>query len=129
MQVIQELATELPVLGVCLGHQAIAACFGGRIGRAPELVHGRTVAVSHDGHGVFRGLRSPLAFTRYNSLTVLEEGLPACLEVTARTAAGDIMGLRHTTLPLEGVQFHPESILSEEGARVLANFLAFESPQ
>jgi len=126
LQVIAELAGEVPILGVCLGHQAIGASFGARIGRAPELVHGRTVEVTHDGQGVFRGLPSPVAFTRYNSLTVLPDEWPDCLEVSARTADGDIMGLRHRTLALEGVQFHPESILSEEGPRLLANFLGPE---
>jgi len=129
LEVIAELAGEVPILGVCLGHQAIGACYGARIGRAPELVHGRAVEVAHDGHGVFQGLRSPVAFTRYNSLTVLRDDLPACLEVTAWSADGDIMGLRHRTLALEGVQFHPESILSEAGPRLLANFLTMESCQ
>jgi len=123
LEVVRALSPELPILGVCLGHQAIAAAFGGEIRRAPELVHGRAVAVSHDGHGVFRGLASPLRFTRYNSLTVAAETLPDCFEISATSADGDVMGLRHRELPLEGVQFHPESILSEEGPRLLANFL------
>lgn len=127
VEVIRRIAPRVPTLGVCLGHQAIGFAFGARISRAPELVHGRTVAIDHDGEGVFRGIESPVRFTRYNSLTVLEEQLPDCLEVTARAEDGDVMGLRHREWPLEGVQFHPESILSEGGSALLANFLALES--
>jgi len=121
IEVIASLA--VPILGVCLGHQALGAAFGARIGRARELVHGRAVAVRHDGRGVFRGLPSPLRCTRYNSLGVLADGLPECLEVSARSDDGDVMGLRHRELPLEGVQFHPESVLSEHGLELLSNFL------
>jgi anthranilate synthase component 2 len=124
LDAIRELAGELPILGVCLGHQAIAAAQGGRVAQAPELVHGRTVEVEHDGRGLFAGLPSPVAMTRYNSLTVVEADLPPALEVTARTPDGDVMGLRHRDHPLFGVQFHPESILSEHGERLLANFVA-----
>ncbi len=123
LEVIRELGAELPILGVCLGHQALATVFGARVERSREPLHGRTVPVSHDGAGVFRALPSPLACMRYNSLTVVEEGFPDCLEVSARAPDGDIMGLRHRELPLEGIQFHPESVLSERGAELLANFL------
>jgi len=116
-------ALDLPMLGVCLGHQALAVAFGGRVERARELVHGRTVPVEHDGAGVFRGLPSPVRFTRYNSLSVVADGLPDCLRVTARSPDGDVMGLRHRERPLEGVQFHPESLRSERGNELLANFL------
>ena len=122
-----ERARDVPVLGVCLGHQALGLAFGARIGRAPELVHGRVVAVHHTGAGLFRGLPSPVSFTRYNSLTVLEDELPACLEVLARSADGDVMSLRHRERPLYGVQFHPESILSERGLDLLANFLSADA--
>ena len=124
VDVIRELSDRIPILGVCLGHQALGLAFGARIGRARELVHGRTVDVRHDGHGVFAGLPNPLRSTRYNSLAVLEEGLPDCLEVSARTADDEIMGLRHRDRPLEGVLFHPESVLSEAGEKLLANFLS-----
>ena len=113
----------VPILGVCLGHQALALAFGGRIGSAPELVHGRAVPVEHTGVGVFRGLPSPLSFTRYNSLSVTGE-IPPALERTAWSADGDTLGLRHRERPLEGVQFHPESILSERGCELLANFVS-----
>jgi anthranilate synthase/aminodeoxychorismate synthase-like glutamine amidotransferase len=117
-------AGDLPVLGVCLGHQALAHAFGGRVERSRRPLHGRVVQVEHDGAGVFCGLPSPVAFTRYNSLTVATDTLPACLEVTARSADGEVMGLRHVDRPLEGVQFHPESILSSgAGLRLLANFV------
>jgi anthranilate synthase/aminodeoxychorismate synthase-like glutamine amidotransferase len=123
LEVLRELAPTVPTLGVCLGFQAIGVGFGGRVERAREPVHGRTVQVSHDGRGLFADLPSPLAFTRYNSLAVLEAGLPACLEVSARAEDGDVMGLRHRAWPLEGVQFHPESVLSEGGMELLGNFL------
>ena len=123
LQVLRELAPSVPTLGVCLGFQAIGVGFGARVARATEPVHGRTVRVTHDGRGVFAGLACPLAFMRYNSLAVLEADLPDCLEVSARAEDGDLMGLRHREWPLEGVQFHPESVLSEGGMELLANFV------
>ena len=114
---------QIPLFGVCLGHQAIGEAFGGKVVRASRIVHGKTDAVSHDGTGVFAGLPSPLTATRYHSLTVEPETLPDCLRVTATTADGTIMGLVHNTLPIEGVQFHPESIASEHGHDMIRNFL------
>ncbi|MEV1239077.1 anthranilate synthase component II [Nonomuraea sp. NPDC050022] len=113
----------LPLLGVCLGHQAIGLAYGATVSRAPELVHGRTSAVSHDGLGVFAGIPSPVRMTRYHSLAVRPDTVPAELDVTARTEDGVIMGLRHRTAPVEGIQFHPESVLSEHGHRLLGNWL------
>lgn len=123
LELLRELAGALPILGVCLGHQAIAQAFGGRVIRAPRPLHGKTSAIQHDGRGVLRGLPSPFDATRYNSLIVDREGLPACLEISAWTAEGEIMGLRHRALPLEGVQFHPESILTPRGADLLRNWV------
>jgi para-aminobenzoate synthetase component 2 len=122
---IRRFAGDIPVLGVCLGHQCIAEVFGGRVVRAARLMHGKTSAVHHDGRTIFRGLESPFEAMRYHSLTVDAGGLPASLEVSARTAEGEIMGLRRTGAgaPLEGVQFHPESILTAEGAALIRNFL------
>ena len=122
--VIEELAGELPILGVCLGHQAIGQAFGGEIVRAPTLMHGKTSAIHHDGAGVFSGLPDPLTATRYHSLVVEPGSVPDVLEVTARTSDGVVMGLRHRTVAVEGVQFHPESLLTPEGPSLLANFLA-----
>jgi para-aminobenzoate synthetase component 2 len=113
-----------PLLGVCLGHQAIAVACGATVARAPELMHGRTSAILHDGRGIYAGLPSPVAMTRYHSLAVVPETVPDSLEVTARTADGVIMGLRHRGAPVEGVQFHPESVLSQHGHRLLGNWLA-----
>ena len=113
----------IPVFGVCLGHQAIGHVFGGRVVRAPELMHGKTSQVEHRDTGVFSGLPNPLTATRYHSLVIEPDTLPACLEVTATTADGMIMGVRHRDLPIEGVQFHPESILTDGGHRMLENFL------
>jgi anthranilate synthase/aminodeoxychorismate synthase-like glutamine amidotransferase len=117
-------AARIPVLGVCLGHQAIGVAYGGRIVRARSIMHGKVSSISHDGRGVFRGLPSPFDATRYHSLVIEEATLPDELEVTARTLDGEIMGVRHRTLPVEGVQFHPESILTPVGKALLANFLA-----
>jgi anthranilate synthase component 2 len=113
----------IPLLGVCLGHQSIGVAFGGRIARARSIMHGKVSAVSHDGRGVFAGLPSPLEATRYHSLVIAGESVPEVLEVTARTDDGEIMGLRHRELPIEGVQFHPESIMTVDGKRLLRNFL------
>lgn len=115
---------ELPLFGVCLGHQAIGEAFGGKVVRASRILHGKVDAISHDGSGVFTGLPSPLKATRYHSLTVEPESLPNCLRITARSNDGTIMGLIHAELPVEGVQFHPESIASEHGHEMIRNFLA-----
>jgi len=120
---IREFAGKIPLLGVCLGHQSIGAAFGGRIVHAKQLMHGKTSPVHHYGTGVFRGLPNPLLVTRYHSLAIQRETLPDCLEVTAWTDDGEIMGVRHKTLAVEGVQFHPESILTERGHDLLRNFL------
>jgi anthranilate synthase/aminodeoxychorismate synthase-like glutamine amidotransferase len=120
---VRELGPRIPLLGVCLGHQAIGQAFGGRVVRAPRLMHGRTSPIEHEGQGVFTGLPSPFRATRYHSLIVAREHLPAELEVTAWTAEGEIMGLRHRSLPIEGVQFHPESFLTEHGHAMLQTFL------
>ncbi|MFI6485361.1 anthranilate synthase component II [Nonomuraea sp. NPDC050663] len=114
---------ELPLLGVCLGHQAIAVALGASVGTAPELVHGRTSQISHDGRGVFRDLPSPVRMTRYHSLAVRPGSVPQELEVSASTPDGIVMGLRHRSAPVEGVQFHPESVLSEHGDKLLENWL------
>ncbi|MBI5069371.1 MAG: aminodeoxychorismate/anthranilate synthase component II [Deltaproteobacteria bacterium] len=121
---IQALAGELPILGVCLGHQAIGQAFGGRVIRNARIVHGKASPVRHRGQGVFRGLPSPFQAGRYHSLVVERATLPAALQVTAWTAEGEIMGLRHRRLAVEGVQFHPESVLTAEGKRLLGNWLA-----
>jgi anthranilate synthase/aminodeoxychorismate synthase-like glutamine amidotransferase len=124
LELIDAFAGRCPVLGVCLGHQAIGQAFGGAVVRAPELMHGKTSLVDHDGAGVLAGLPDPFEATRYHSLVVARDGLPAVLEVTAQTADGTIMGLRHRELAVEGVQFHPESILTVGGHDLLRNFLA-----
>jgi anthranilate synthase/aminodeoxychorismate synthase-like glutamine amidotransferase len=123
IELVRRFAGKVPVLGVCLGHQAIGAAFGGDVVRAPQLMHGKTSEVSHDGKTIFSGLQSPMTCTRYHSLIVSEKGLPDELEVTARTADGTIMGLRHREFPVEGVQFHPESVLTQDGKRLIKNFL------
>ncbi len=123
IDIIREMGGKVPIFGVCLGHQAIAEAFGGRVIRAPELLHGKTSLVHHDGLGVFEGLPDPFTATRYHSLAVERVNLPAELEVTAATDSGVIMGLRHRTHDVEGVQFHPESVLTEGGHRMLANWL------
>ena len=124
MSVIRHFGQTTPILGVCLGHQAIGAVFGGRVVRAAAPLHGKTSTIEHDGRGVFAGLTQPFTAARYHSLVVAEEGLPPDLEVCARTREdGVIMGLRHRSWPVHGVQFHPESILTGEGRRILRNFL------
>jgi anthranilate synthase component 2 len=124
MAVIRDLAGEFPILGVCLGHQAIGEVYGGDVVAAPTLMHGKTSSVHHDGRGVFAGLPEPFVATRYHSLVVEPTTVPEVLEVTATTGDGVIMGLRHRTLPVEGVQFHPESLLTPCGPALLSNFLA-----
>jgi anthranilate synthase/aminodeoxychorismate synthase-like glutamine amidotransferase len=124
---IRHFAGKVPVLGVCLGHQAIGAAFGGKVVRAPQLMHGKTSPVEHDGRNLFAGLANPMTCTRYHSLIVSEEGLPEELEISARVRDGQgdgtIMGLRHRRYPIEGVQFHPESVLTEDGKNLVRNFL------
>ncbi len=120
---LTELSGVLPIFGVCLGHQAMGQAFGGKVIRAPRLMHGKTSPIEHDGRGVFADLPSPFTATRYHSLIVERESLPDCLEVSAWTTEGEIMGLRHRTLDVEGVQFHPESILTTEGKRLLGNWV------
>ncbi|WP_203294337.1 anthranilate synthase component II [Maricaulis parjimensis] len=124
LEVIEKAAADLPILGVCLGHQSIGQIFGGKVISAKQIMHGKTSEVSHDGTGLFAGLPSPFTATRYHSLAVEPESLPACLKVTATTPDGEIMGLAHRDRPVHGVQFHPESIASEHGHDLLANFLA-----
>ena len=126
VDLIKHFAGRIPILGVCLGHQSIGAAFGGKIVRAKEIMHGKTSLVTHQGTDVFRGLPSPFTVIRYHSLAIERESLPDCLEVTAETADGEIMGVRHKTLPIYGVQFHPESILSEHGHDMLRNFLTMD---
>jgi anthranilate synthase/aminodeoxychorismate synthase-like glutamine amidotransferase len=124
VELVQKLAGKIPILGVCLGHQAIGAAFGGKIIRAPKLFHGKTSQIRHDGSGVFRGLPNPFIATRYHSLIVERKSLPAKLQVTAETDNGIIMGMQHRDYPLMGVQFHPESVLTESGKQLLKNFLS-----
>ena len=123
LAVIRHYAGKTPLLGVCLGHQAIAQAFGARIVRAQKVMHGKTSPITHNGQGVFQGLNNPLTVTRYHSLLIEPATLPENFEVTARSESGEIMGIRHRQWDLEGVQFHPESILSEQGHALLANFL------
>ncbi len=120
---IRELGTTIPILGVCLGHQAIGAAYGGTVVRAPKVMHGKLSAIHHNGQGVFAGLPDPFLATRYHSLIVRRDDLPACLSITAWTDDGLIMGLRHRDYPVQGVQFHPESIMTEAGKELLRNFL------
>lgn len=127
LDVIRHFAGRIPILGVCLGHQAIASAFGGTIQSARQLMHGKTSVITHDGTDVFKDLPTPMTVIRYHSLAVDPDSLPECLAVTARSDDGEIMGLRHKTLPVSGVQFHPESIFSEHGHALLANFLSLES--
>lgn len=124
--VIRDFGAQIPLLGVCLGHQCIGEVFGGEIVRAPKLMHGKTSAISHKGTGVFENLAKPFEATRYHSLVVKRETLPQSLTITAESDDGEIMGLQHRGLPIHGVQFHPESILTEEGRKLLANFLRLQ---
>lgn len=131
MEAIQSFAGEVPILGICLGHQSIGQVFGGKIVRAGQVMHGKTSQIHHQGTGVFSGLPSPYEATRYHSLVIEKQSIPDCLEVTAWTENPDgsmeeIMGIRHKTLPIEGVQFHPESILTQYGHELLANFLRMD---
>jgi para-aminobenzoate synthetase component II len=121
---IERFAGKIPILGVCLGHQAIGAAFGGRVIRARKVMHGKTSEIEHDGKTIFRGLPRPFTATRYHSLIVERKSLPRCLEISAETADGTIMGVRHRKLKVEGVQFHPESVLTNAGFRLLENFLS-----
>ena len=120
---IREFGGKIPILGVCLGHQSIGQVYGGKVIRAPRLMHGKTSPILHTGRNVFTGLPSPFEATRYHSLVVERDTLPACLEITAETAEGEIMGLAHRELPVYGVQFHPESILTQHGKQLLQNFI------
>lgn len=123
VELIQEMAGEVPILGVCLGHQSIGEAFGGKVIRAPFLMHGKTSLVKHDGQSIFAGLEQDFVATRYHSLIIERESLPEELQISAWTDDGIIMGVRHRSLPVEGVQFHPESILTKSGKQLLANFL------
>ena len=123
VDVLKQFAGKLPILGVCLGHQAIGAAFGGKVVRAKQVMHGKTSLIAHTGEGVFKGLPSPFTVIRYHSLAIERASLPDCLEVTAWTDDGEIMGVRHREFDIEGVQFHPESILSEHGHALFKNFL------
>ena len=122
--IVREFSARVPLLGVCLGHQCIGEVFGGKIVAAPRLLHGKTSQIQHNGSGVFANLPNPFTATRYHSLIVSPDSVPDCLEVTAQTSEGEIMGLRHRDFPVHGVQFHPESILTAEGKKLLANFVA-----
>ncbi|PZD94838.1 aminodeoxychorismate/anthranilate synthase component II [Paenibacillus sambharensis] len=123
LALIERFKGQIPIMGVCLGHQSIGQAFGGEVVRADNLMHGKTSEIHHDGKGVFAGVPSPFTATRYHSLIVKKETLPDCLEITAETAEGEIMGLRHKKYPIEGVQFHPESIITDHGMSLLRNFL------
>ncbi|MFQ5551456.1 MAG: anthranilate synthase component II [Gemmatimonadales bacterium] len=123
MGVIEELSDRVPILGICLGHQAVASVFGGVVGPAKQLLHGKTSTVYHDNRSLYEGLPNPFEAGRYHSLAVSDESLPDCLTVSSYTSDGEIMGVRHRKLPIEGVQFHPESILTPAGDRLLRNFL------
>ncbi|MFC0296578.1 aminodeoxychorismate/anthranilate synthase component II [Geobacillus jurassicus] len=123
LEVIDRFAGQIPIFGVCLGHQAIAQAFGGRVVRAPRLMHGKTSSVYHDGETIFRGVPNPFTATRYHSLIVEKETLPDCFVVSAWTEEDEVMAIRHKTLPVEGVQFHPESIMTSHGMQLLKNFI------
>ncbi|MBN2407207.1 MAG: aminodeoxychorismate/anthranilate synthase component II [Elusimicrobia bacterium] len=122
VELIKKAGPDLPVLGVCLGHQCLGAAFGGKIIRADRILHGKTSLIKHNGKDIFRGLENPFEATRYHSLIIEKKSLPSCLKITARTAEGEIMGVRHARFPYFGVQFHPESILTSEGLKLIRNF-------
>ena len=128
LDVIRQLGAELPLLGICLGHQAIGEAYGGVVTHAPELMHGKTSMIQHQGDTILHDIPDPFEATRYHSLIVDEATLPDCLQITARTAGGEIMGLRHKTHPVIGLQFHPESILTRYGMQILGNFIAYQPP-
>lgn len=123
LEVVEKLQGKIPILGICLGHQTIGQCFGGKVIRANRPIHGKVDPIVHKSTGVFRGLKQPLKVTRYHSLIIDRNTLPECLEITAETAEGEIMGFRHKTMLIEGVQFHPEAVLTEQGHELLQNFL------
>jgi anthranilate synthase/aminodeoxychorismate synthase-like glutamine amidotransferase len=127
LETIERLAGRIPILGVCLGHQAIGQAFGGKVVRARQVMHGKVSRIGHDGQGVFRSLPQEFVATRYHSLVVERDSLPACLEISAESEDGEIMGLRHRSLAVEGVQFHPEALLTEHGHQLLENFVKGES--
>lgn len=122
-EVVRIFGSEIPILGVCLGHQVIGHVFGATIGYAERIMHGKVSLIQHDSEGIFTGLKNPFYATRYHSLVVSDDGFPPCLQITARAEDGEIMGIRHRTLPIEGVQFHPESILTEGGKQMIRNFI------
>ena len=128
-EAILQMAGRIPILGVCLGHQCIGSAFGGKIIRAERLMHGKSSLIHHDGKTLYRGLPSPFSAIRYHSLLIERKSLPACLEISAETQEGEIMGVRHRNFPIEGVQFHPESIMTQEGKNLLKNFLAMGGEQ
>ncbi len=123
LEVIKHFAGKVPILGVCLGHQSIGQAFGGEVVRAQRLMHGKTSLIHHDGEGVFKDMPNPFEATRYHSLIIRRETLPSCLQITAETDEREIMGIRHKEYPIEGVQFHPESILTKDGMKLLGNFV------
>lgn len=123
IDVIQEFYSSVPLMGICLGHQCIGTAFGGEVVRAERIMHGKVSPVEHDGKTIFTGMPQPFAAGRYHSLLVRPESLPSCLEISARTAEGEIMGLRHKDYPVEGIQFHPESVLTPQGKRIIRNFI------
>ncbi len=126
VELIRELGSQVPILGVCLGHQAIGVALGAKVARAKTLMHGKVSRITHDGRGIYRGVENPFIATRYHSLAIVEETLPEELLVTARSEDGVVMGVRHRRYPIEGVQFHPESILTSEGRKLIRNFLEME---
>ncbi|MEW6105094.1 MAG: aminodeoxychorismate/anthranilate synthase component II [Bacillota bacterium] len=126
LELVERLGSSIPILGVCLGHQVIGQAYGGEIVRAKTLMHGKVSMIAHNGHGIFKGLKNPFAAARYHSLVINPGKIPACLQVTATSEDGEIMGIKHRELPVWGIQFHPESILTKEGKRIIRNFLEGE---